>query len=71
MTGALVAMAEKKGLRPAGPDAGGHAVRAWRITQGVFDVLGVHNSVASRLSHGGTAPARVREEVARWKEILG
>jgi len=40
------------------------------ITEGIYDVLGVHNSVASRLSHGGTAPARVREQVARWKEIL-
>ena len=40
------------------------------ITGGIYDVLGVHNSVASRLSHGGTAPVRVREQVARWKEIL-
>jgi len=30
----------------------------------------VHNSVASRTSYGGTAPARVREQVARWKDIL-
>ena len=41
------------------------------ITEGIYDVLGVHNSVASRLSYGGTAPERVREQVARWKEILG
>jgi argininosuccinate lyase len=40
------------------------------ITQDVFDVLGVHNSVASRTSYGGTAPSRVREQVARWKEAL-
>jgi argininosuccinate lyase len=33
------------------------------ITEGVFAVLGVHNSVASRTSFGGTAP--------RWKEVLG
>ena len=33
--------------------------------------LGVHNSVASRLSYGGTAPVRVREQVARWQEVLG
>jgi hypothetical protein len=26
------------------------------ITDAVFDVLGVHNSVASRTSYGGTAP---------------
>jgi argininosuccinate lyase len=41
------------------------------ITDQVFDVLGVDNSVASRQSYGGTAPERVRAEVARWKEILG
>jgi argininosuccinate lyase len=37
----------------------------------VFDVLGVHNSVASRTSYGGTAPHQVRAQVARWKETLG
>jgi argininosuccinate lyase len=37
----------------------------------VFDVLGVHNSVASRKSYGGTAPDQVRVQVALWKERLG
>ena len=40
------------------------------ITSDVFDVLGVENSVNSRVSYGGTAPLRVREQVARWKEFL-
>ena len=40
------------------------------ITQDVFDVLGVENSVNSRMSYGGTAPAQVRAQVERWKEIL-
>jgi argininosuccinate lyase len=40
------------------------------ITAGVFDVLGVHNSVASRQSYGGTAPDQVRLQIARWKERL-
>jgi argininosuccinate lyase len=30
----------------------------------------VHNSVASRMSYGGTSPVRVREQIARWKEAL-
>ena len=34
-------------------------------------VLGVDNSVASRTSYGGTAPAQVRAQVARWKAVLG
>ncbi|WP_299028293.1 argininosuccinate lyase [uncultured Sulfitobacter sp.] len=39
------------------------------ITQDVFTVLGVENSVNSRISYGGTAPAQVRVQVARWKEL--
>ncbi|MBF9030757.1 argininosuccinate lyase [Rhodobacterales bacterium HKCCE3408] len=41
------------------------------ITQDVFGVLGVHNSVASRTSYGGTAPDQVRAQIARWREQLG
>ena len=71
VTGALVALAEGKGCDL--PDLtladmqGVHGA----ITDEVFGVLGVHNSVASRLSYGGTAPERVREQVARWKKVLG
>jgi argininosuccinate lyase len=41
-----------------------------QITADVFDVLGVHNSVASRMSYGGTAPEQVRAQITRWKEAL-
>jgi argininosuccinate lyase len=41
-----------------------------RIDNRVYDVLTVEASVNSRLSYGGTAPVRVREQVARWKERL-
>ena len=40
------------------------------ITAEVFEVLGVENSVNSRISYGGTAPQRVREQVARWKDVI-
>ena len=40
------------------------------ISEDVFRVLGVHNSVASRTSYGGTAPDQVRIQIARWKEKL-
>ncbi len=70
VTGALVALAEKKGcdlpdlslaeLQSAHPE----------ITQEVYSVLGVHNSVASRQSFGGTAPDQVRARVLDWKERL-
>ncbi len=41
------------------------------ITDEVFEVLGVENSVASRVSYGGTAPAQVRAQIARWEVALG
>ncbi|MBC7165581.1 MAG: argininosuccinate lyase [Roseovarius sp.] len=71
VTGALVARAEAKGcdLRDLGL-AEMQEVHGG-ITAGVYDVLGVHDSVASRTSYGGTAPEQVRAQVARWKERLG
>jgi argininosuccinate lyase len=71
VTGTLVAMAEAQGCDL--PDltlAQMQSVHAG-ITDDVFGVLGVENSVASRMSYGGTAPAQVRAQVARWKEVLG
>ena len=71
VTGTLVAMAEKAGIDL--PDLtlpqmqGVHA----GITAEVFEVLGVENSVRSRMSYGGTSPVRVAEQVARWKAALG
>ena len=41
-----------------------------RITADVFSVLTVEASVASRTSYGGTAPANVAREAARWQEAL-
>jgi argininosuccinate lyase len=70
-TGALVAMAERRGCALADLSLADMRSVHGAITEGVFDVLGVHNSVASRLSYGGTAPGRVLEQVARWKEVLG
>ena len=40
------------------------------INASVFDVLGVHNSVASRTSYGGTAPDQVRAQIERWKKVM-
>jgi len=36
------------------------------ITDAVFEVLGVENSVKSRTSFGGTAPSNVKREAKRW-----
>ena len=70
VTGALVALAEGKGCDlPELTLADMQSAHAG-ITAAVFDVLGVHNSVASRQSYGGTAPDQVRAQIARWKEML-
>ncbi len=41
-----------------------------RITADVFEVLGVEQSVRSRTSYGGTAPANVRDAAQRWLDRL-
>ncbi len=70
VTGSLVARAEEKGcdlpeltlqdMKAVHPD----------ITEDVFGVLTVENSVASRTAYGGTSPANVRAQIARWKDAL-
>jgi argininosuccinate lyase len=70
VTGTLVALAERQGCDL--PDLtlaqmqGVHA----GIRADVFDVLGVENSVRSRMSFGGTAPAQVRAQIAAWQARL-
>ncbi|RKF16280.1 argininosuccinate lyase [Roseovarius spongiae] len=71
VTGALVAMAEGKGCDLPDLSLGDMQSVHGDISAEVFDVLGVHNSVASRTSYGGTAPEQVRRQVQRWQEILG
>ncbi len=41
-----------------------------RVTEAVFAVLGVENSVASRTSYGGTAPTAVKAQAERWLAAL-
>ncbi|TGN52605.1 argininosuccinate lyase [Paracoccus liaowanqingii] len=70
VTGSLVAMAEGRGVDL--PDLTLEDMQSvhGQIRQDVFNVLGVHKSVASRQSYGGTAPDQVRAQIARWKEKL-
>lgn len=42
-----------------------------RIDDRVYAVLTVDASVASRMSHGGTAPMQVRARIAQAQEELG
>ena len=70
VTGRLVALAEEKGCDL--PDLSLSEMTSAHpgITQEVYSVLGVENSVRSRVSYGGTAPDQVRAQVARWKSLL-
>lgn len=70
VTGALVRLAEEKGLDL--PDLTLEQMQSIHegITDAVYSVLTVEASVASRVSYGGTAPAQVHVQVARWKDLL-
>ena len=70
VTGRVVALAEEKGVplhRLALADMQGIEPK---ITDDVFNVLSVVNSVKSRVSYGGTAPKNVRSQAKRWLKRL-
>ena len=64
VTGALVRRAEEKSCALDELDLADMRAQEPAITEDVFGVLGVDNSVNSRTSFGGTAPANVRRAVA-------
>jgi len=70
ITGSLVKLAEDAGIDL--PDLTLEQMQSVHpgITLAVFEVLGVDNSVRSRISYGGTAPDQVRAQVVRWQEDL-
>ncbi len=71
VTGRIVAAAEARGVDMAAlPLEDMQAVEP-RITQDIFSVLTVEQSVASRTSFGGTAPEAVRKQIEEWRVRLG
>ncbi|MEM0977929.1 MAG: argininosuccinate lyase [Pseudomonadota bacterium] len=70
ITGATVAKAEENGVRLDELSLDILQDIHVEITEGVFDVLSVDASVASRKSHGGTSPVKVKEQVAAWRKKL-
>ncbi|PIE14259.1 MAG: argininosuccinate lyase [Rhodobacterales bacterium] len=70
VTGTLVALAESKGCDLPDLTLSDMQKVHDAIHDGVFEVLGVHNSVASRTSYGGTSPEQVRLQIARWREAI-
>ena len=69
-TGRIVAIAEKKGVRLDKLTLADFRSVEPKTGDEVFDRLTVDASVAARASYGGTAPANVRAQIARWKETL-
>jgi len=70
VTGRIVRLAEERGLAlEAVPLAEMQAIEP-RITAEVLGVLSVENSVASRVSFGGTAPENVRAQASAWLQRL-
>ncbi len=70
VTGRLVARAEARGVDLAELTLEEMRSEEPGITPDVFGVLTVEASVASRTSYGGTAPANVAAQAARWQAAL-
>ncbi len=70
ITGRLVALAETNCVDLVGLSLQAMQAIEPRITGDVLSVLTVEASVSSRTSFGGTAPANVAREAARWQAAL-
>ena len=70
VVGRLVARAEAQGVDLDGLTLAELQAEEPRITAAARAVLGVEASIASRTSEGGTAPANVAREAARWLAAL-
>ena len=68
ITGKIVKLAEQKGCTLEKLSLTDMQSVEPRITQEIFSVLTPEASAASRTSFGGTAPAKVREQVAAARE---
>ena len=70
ITGRAVKLAEERGCGLAELPLDALQAIDPRIDERVYGVLTVDASVASRISHGGTAPVRVREAIAAARAAL-
>ncbi|MDF2812194.1 MAG: argH [Microvirga sp.] len=70
ITGSLVRYCEEKGLDLSALSPADLAAVDTRLTADVLPCLTAEAAVAARSGYGGTAPARVAEQIARLKETL-
>jgi argininosuccinate lyase len=71
VVGRVVKLAEERKVGLAELDLAALREADERIDENALAVLGVDASVDSRTSYGGTAPERVREQIAAAKKVLG
>ena len=70
ISGSVVKLAEDKGVRLDQLSLADMQSVEHGISEDVFKVLSLESSVNSRMSLGGTAPARVAEQLFQWREKL-
>ena len=70
VTGTAVALAEKESKELSELSLEQFQGIHEKITNGIYDVLSVEASVASRTSFGGTAPVNVRNQIKYWQNRL-
>jgi argininosuccinate lyase len=70
VTGRLVARAEARGVDLPALTLAEMQAEEKGITAEIYSVLTVEASVASRTSYGGTAPANVARQAAKWQAAL-
>ena len=70
ITGQIVKLAENKGLELHELTLQEMQQIEAKISEDIYEVLTVENSVASRTSIGGTSQVRVQEEIIKAKEFL-
>jgi argininosuccinate lyase len=70
VAGECVRVCEARGLELDELSDGDFAAISEHLTPGVREVLTVQGSLASRSAHGGTAPARVREQLVSLRGAL-
>ena len=70
IAGACVRAAEARGVELWDLDDAEFAGISVHLSPGVRDVLSVEGSVSSRSAFGGTAPDRVREQIATVREVI-
>jgi argininosuccinate lyase len=70
VAGACVREAESRGIELWDLDDADFVAISAELTPAVRDVLSLEGSVSSRASYGGTAPARVREQLAQVRTLV-